>query len=227
MSKQACITTRPGATTKRELRALAKRLAASETPELRAAARSISKALAGENYSWPHHEDDYDPARCAACEPDLWVVYAIGVALADVDADDLYQLIGAYQSLPLEDFRRELEHARDEGAAPDLTREWFTLSDAHYEEVHAAMAELGYGWQKIGPRWYRVDEHDAPTDEAEAFIAELRASHALAARKFNGGRPVVADPALLHEIRFGANARKARRAQFTKGKGIDPSWLLY
>jgi hypothetical protein len=234
MTQQACNAPRRGATvSKRELRALAKRLAASATPELRAVARALDKALAGEAYSQRHHEgDDYDPARCAACEADLWVAYAIGIALADVDAGDLYALIGAYQGLSLEDFARELERARDERGPPDILRAWLTLADAQREELHATMHALGYPLEKWehpwGHRWHWYgDVDDAPSHEAAALIAELKAEHARASRAFSGGGPIVADPALLNEIRFGAaTVRKARRTQFATGKGIDPSWLL-
>src|SRR5450432_4353662 len=109
---------------KRELRALARRWAPSERPELRAVARALDKALAGEPYGTRHHEgDDYDPFRCAQCQPDLWVIYAIGVAFPDALATGLGVLAGMH-GLSEEDILLALDNGRDEREPPDVTLKW-------------------------------------------------------------------------------------------------------
>src|SRR6187551_2822297 len=133
MTKQVCndTPTRASALSKRELRALAKRLAPSERPELRAVARALDKALAGEPFGARHHDhqgDDYDPFRCADCQGDLWVFYALAVAFPRLDTPDLALLKGLH-GLSGEDIDAVLLDAMcGESVPPTLRYDWLTLA---------------------------------------------------------------------------------------------------
>jgi hypothetical protein len=208
---------------KRELRTLARRLAKSDRPELRAVARALNKLAAGEVCSSRHHEsNDYDPFRCAACVPDLWVVYAIGVAYPDADATDLAWRLAGLQGLSAEDVALALDAARSEDTTPDVTHAWLAMRDRQDDELR----EIEPGWHRHPwGTWARDDEPPESPPEVEA----LRAEHAREIEAFTRAHSLIADPEVVREIRYGADRRKARalmRASFRKGNGVNPSWLL-
>jgi hypothetical protein len=220
---------------KRELRALAKRLARSDRSELRAVARALDKLASGEVCSSPHHEGhDYDPFRCAACVPDLWVMYAIGVAFPNVDADDLAAQFAGLLGLSCEDMALGVEAGRDERPAPNVTHDWLGLVDGHREELDRMRAGLEPGWYRDDcGRWCRdFDEPDPdPNPDTEAFLAQMSASHAEEAEAFIAARSpyrrLAVEPALIQEIRFGTDSRTARTLKRASlRKGFDSSWLI-
>ncbi len=182
---------------KRELRNLARRLAPSDRPELRAVARVLDKIASGEACTRPHHDGhDYDPFRCPECLPDLWVMYAIGVVFPNADAADLGFRFAGLLGLSLEDIALGVDAGRTEGPSPDVTHAWLALTDRQRDELNTVRAELG------------------THSEIEALLAQVRADHARDARAFIAARSpypwLSGDGALLHEIRFGSDPRKAR-----------------
>jgi len=248
MTKPVCdeSITRASALTKRELRALAKRLAPSERAELRAVARALDKAIAGEPFGPQHHEhQDYDPFRCAACAPDLWVAYAIGLAFPDADEQALDQLFAGLWGLTGENLSLALDAGRDERATPEVTRAWLLLRDRHDDEEMEVRSTLEPGWTSLFGHWCRNYEGDTPPandDETAALIESYRAAHSEECDRFlsahshgrtttwQRGRPMYrlgADPALVHEIRCGSDPRKARTLKRASLRTeMDPSWLL-
>jgi hypothetical protein len=237
MTKSVCDDNSPRASvSKRELRALAKRLAPSEQPELRAVARALDKAAAREAYSRAHHDGgDFDPFRCGACLPDLWVGYVIGVAFPNADEQDLDLQLAALQGLTGENLALALDAGRDERCAPDVTHAWLALRDRQCDELDTLRAELQPGcWYRDDcGRWVRdFDEPDpGPDPEIDALLAAADACHSAEADAFIAAhsryRRLVADPALIQEIRFGSDPRKARTAKRASlRKGFDSSWLI-
>lgn len=226
---------------RRELRTLTKRLERSERPELRTVARAIDKALAGEPYSRPHHEgSDYDPARCAACEPDLWVIWTIGVAFPDADPVDLAAMLRGLQGLSDDDIARQLDAAcaGDPPPPPDVIRQWLTMVDGHDDDVSQARVDCEPGWVSIDSRWvrsYGPDEPDEsglwrpwpPNAEFDAALRELQDDHAAECLRFWKQRGRFAAPALLEEIRFGSDVRTARATKKASlRKEMDLSCLI-
>lgn len=213
--------------TRRELRTLAKRLARSERAELRAVARALDKALAGEAYSEPHHaaHEEFDPFRCARCTPDLWVVYAIGVAFPDARAADLDFLRGL-QGLSPEDIELGLAAGRDEDCSPDITSAWLALRDEQHDDEMRVRVVVESGWSRVGAHWGRSWDGEEPPANATAdaeLLAELAAHHRREQEAFGA---LAADPQLIQEVRFGSDARKARAARrSTLRKEMDLSCL--
>jgi hypothetical protein len=111
--------TRANTVTRRELHALAKRLATSQRVELRAIARTLGKALAGEIA--PHFSPGlHVPIGCAECGPLTWAAWAIGVAFAHGEPEiDLALPVTDRENWAAEIIRR----ARDNEPSPAL---WWT-----------------------------------------------------------------------------------------------------
>jgi hypothetical protein len=76
------------------------------------------------------------------------------------------------------------------------------------------------------------DEHDPdPDPEIDALLAATEAAHSAEASAFVAARSpyrwLVADPALIQEIRLGSDPRKAHTAKRASlRKGFDSSWLI-
>jgi hypothetical protein len=224
---------------KRELRTLAHRLARSERNELRVTARALDKLASGEVVAKPHHTGDFDPWRCAACLPALWVAYAIGVAFPDVYAADFDLRFGCLLGLSGENLELALDAGRQEKPTPDATQELLVLADQHRAELDTVRAELEPGcWHRDSRGWlFRDFDHGPPLDpEVDALIAEVAAGHAVEVDRCiaghshgcdrDGHKFITADRSLLQEIRYGSDPRKARAARRTALKqGFQSSWL--
>jgi len=237
MTPKVCIeeTTRASALTKRELRTLTKRLANSEREELRAVARALDKAIAGEPFSPKHHDgDDYDPARCPRCQADLWVFYAIAVAFPQVTAGDLALFTGLHGLSDADVDAAVLAIQNGDTLPPDVRFDWLVLRDRQCEDLDTARADLepGCWYRDARGRWVRDFGHPDPDPDAEveALLASVAADHGKEICAFIAARSpfkwLAADPALLDEI-LGSDPRKARTLKRASlRKGFDSSWLL-
>lgn len=239
---------------KRELRNLARRLAPSARAELRAVSRVLDKIASGEACSRAHHDGhDYDPFRCPACLPDLWVMYVIGVAFPNADATDLGFRFAGLLGLSCENIALGVDEGRREGLAPDVAHAWLALTDRQRDEIDTIRAELEPGrWERDHRgHWHECEsakvwnaatlrfEWPHPIDpEVDALIADVKATHGSEIEQFitaqchgrtrRDGRAFLrTDPALTNEIRFGSDTRKARATQRASlKKGFDSSWLI-
>jgi hypothetical protein len=233
---QPCATVSP-----RELRALARRLTKLERPELAAAGRAIDKMLAGEIVTRDHHDRDFDPARCAACLPDRWTAYAIGVAFPDVDTEDLDRRFAGLWGLTGENLELAIDDGRNEQIDPHTRHRILALSDAHRDEWETVRAELqpGCWYRNDWDRWVRDFDRDPQVDpEVDALIASIKATQSAdmdrlilgtpGARGMRDGTPTVGtDRELINEIRFGSDPRTARTAKRSAlKKDFDSSWLI-
>lgn len=191
--------------TKRELRSMQRRLAASESEELRGVANALDKALAGEaittahiptctchgapcwtrNDACPHGSKgacwlgcagcEHQPLECSICLPNARVAWALGVAFPNAK-------LGIELGLP--------KH----GGA-DWAEEFFRRGA---DGVLMQPAEVGMLVQDVG-------YHEA--------IAQLDRDHA-------------ENEMIIRQIRAAACTRSEQLKAFRKGKGVDPSWLL-